>query len=99
MNLKPAKTKAEVQRVQCLWLRASLRLSAGQVATRYSFASQALNSGTPQHLIGAFLGHKDPQSTERYAHLETGPLVQGWNRHEQVRHQLGTKAQIGGANL
>jgi transposase len=33
MNLKQAKTKAEFQSVQCLWLRASLSLSAGQVAT------------------------------------------------------------------
>lgn len=33
MDLKQAKTKAEFQRVQCLWLRASLGLSADQVAT------------------------------------------------------------------
>ena len=33
MGLKQAKTKAEFQSVQCLWLRASLRLSADQVAT------------------------------------------------------------------
>jgi len=32
-GLKQAKTKAEFQSVQCLWLRASLRLSANQVAT------------------------------------------------------------------
>jgi hypothetical protein len=33
MDLKRAKTKAEFQRVQCLWLRASLDRSADQVAT------------------------------------------------------------------
>jgi hypothetical protein len=33
LDLKPAKTKAGFQRVQCLWLRASLQLSADQVAT------------------------------------------------------------------
>jgi transposase len=32
-NLKRAKTKGEFQRVQCLWLRASLGLSADRVAT------------------------------------------------------------------
>jgi hypothetical protein len=32
-GLKEAKTKAEFQSVQCLWLRASLKLSADQVAT------------------------------------------------------------------
>ena len=32
MELKQAKTKAEFQSVQCLWLRASLKLSADQVA-------------------------------------------------------------------
>ena len=31
-DLKQAKTKAEFQSVQCLWLRASLKLSADQVA-------------------------------------------------------------------
>jgi transposase len=33
MDLELAKTKGEFQRVQCLWLRASLGLSATQVAT------------------------------------------------------------------
>ena len=33
LDLKRAKTKGEFQRVQCLWLRASLGLSANQVAT------------------------------------------------------------------
>jgi transposase len=33
MGLKQAKTKAEFQSVQCLWLRASLGLTANQVAT------------------------------------------------------------------
>ena len=33
MALKLAKTKGEFQRVQCLWLRASLGLSADKVAT------------------------------------------------------------------
>jgi len=32
-SLKQAQTKAEFQRVQCLWLRASLGLTADQVAT------------------------------------------------------------------
>ena len=32
MDLRRAKTKGEFQRVQCLWLRASLGLSADQVA-------------------------------------------------------------------
>ena len=32
-GLKQAKTKAEFQSVQCVWLRASLKLSAEQVAT------------------------------------------------------------------
>ena len=31
--LKQAKSKAEFQRIQCLWLRASLGLNADQVAT------------------------------------------------------------------
>ena len=43
MGLKQAKTKAEFQSVQCLWLRASLRLSADQVATAIGWPVRFVN--------------------------------------------------------
>lgn len=36
---------------------------------RHSFASDAVNEGVPIAVIGALLGHRNPKSTQRYAHL------------------------------
>ena len=36
---------------------------------RHSFASDALNAGVPLALVGAMLGHRNPQTTARYAHV------------------------------
>lgn len=44
---------------------------------RHSFASDALNAGTPLPFVGAMLGHSNPQTTARYAHL-CRDVVQQW---------------------
>jgi integrase len=36
---------------------------------RHSFASQAISGGAPLAVVGALLGHSDPSTTARYAHL------------------------------
>ena len=41
---------------------------------RHSFASIAVASGMSLPLIGALLGHSQPQTTARYAHLSDDPL-------------------------
>jgi len=41
---------------------------------RHSYASQLASSGTGLHVIGALLGHSQPQTTHRYAHLFDDPL-------------------------
>jgi integrase len=41
---------------------------------RHSFASVAAASGQSLHVIGALLGHSQPQTTSRYAHLAADPL-------------------------
>lgn len=41
---------------------------------RHSAASDALASGVPLALVGAMLGHKHPQTTQRYAHLNDATL-------------------------
>jgi len=41
---------------------------------RHSFASVAVASGMSLPLIGALLGHSQPQTTARYAHLSDDPL-------------------------
>jgi len=41
---------------------------------RHSFASVAVGSGQSLPVIGALLGHSQPQTTARYAHLAADPL-------------------------
>jgi site-specific recombinase XerD len=36
---------------------------------RHSFASAGAAGGLSLPVIGALLGHKDPKTTQRYAHL------------------------------
>jgi site-specific recombinase XerD len=41
---------------------------------RHSYASQLVNGGASLPLIGALLGHSNPMTTARYAHLFSDPL-------------------------
>lgn len=41
---------------------------------RHTFASIAVSGGMSLPLIGALLGHSQPRTTARYAHLASGPL-------------------------
>ena len=41
---------------------------------RHTFASVAVSSGMSLPLIGALLGHSQPRTTARYAHLASGPM-------------------------
>jgi integrase len=41
---------------------------------RHSFASILVSAGLSLPLIGALLGHSNPQTTARYAHLMLDPL-------------------------
>jgi integrase len=59
------------------WMR--LRAKAGLEGVRlhdlrHSFASVAVAGGASLPIIGALLGHSQPQTTARYAHLSADPL-------------------------
>lgn len=41
---------------------------------RHSAASEMINAGVDIFTVGGVLGHKDPRSTKRYAHLNTASL-------------------------
>ena len=41
---------------------------------RHSFASVAVSGGLSLPIIGALLGHSQPQTTQRYAHLAADPM-------------------------
>jgi len=43
---------------------------------RHSFASVGVNSGHSLMLVGALLGHSNPGTTSRYAHLSDDPLLE-----------------------
>lgn len=51
---------------------------------RHSFASLAAGSGASLPLIGGLLGHSQPQTTARYAHLASNPL-------REVNETVGAK--------
>src|SRR5262249_40608430 len=42
---------------------------------RHSFASVAVAAGDSLFLIGKMLGHRQAQTTERYAHIRTDPVL------------------------
>ena len=44
---------------------------------RHSFASIAVAGGMSLPIIGALLGHSQPATTARYAHLSSDPLKAG----------------------
>jgi integrase len=50
---------------------------------RHSFASVALSNGATLPIIGRLLGHTQPQTTMRYAHLADDPVREVANRTAQ----------------
>lgn len=65
--------------LQNTWER--LRVAAGLPEVRihdlrHSFASVAIASGASLPMIGKLLGHRNPQTTQRYAHLADDPVFQ-----------------------
>jgi len=61
------------------WIKIRARAGIADVRIhdlRHSFASVAAATGSSLPVIGALLGHKQPQTTARYAHLAADPLQQ-----------------------
>jgi integrase len=48
---------------------------------RHSFASSLVGAGLSLPIIGALLGHSEPRTTSRYAHLAHDPLREAVERH------------------
>jgi integrase len=47
---------------------------------RHNFASHLVSSGASLHIVGKLLGHTQPQTTARYAHLADNPLREAANK-------------------
>lgn len=54
---------------------------------RHTFASVAVSNGVSLHIVGGLLGHTQPRTTARYAHLAADPLIEA---AELVGGKLGT---------
>ncbi|MEW6659697.1 MAG: site-specific integrase [Thermodesulfobacteriota bacterium] len=62
--------------------------------TRHSLASQAINRGVSERIVGDMLGHKTAASTRRYAKMRAESLKQMWENPdtEQVAKATVTEA-------
>ena len=65
--------------VQRAWERARKAAGIGNVHfhdLRHSAASEMVNAEVPLYTVGKLLGHRDPRSTQRYAHLSADTLAE-----------------------
>jgi integrase len=60
---------------------------------RHSYASQLVSGGASLPLIGALLGHSNPLTTSRYAHLFRDPLKEATERVGAVIEAAGKPAK------
>jgi len=72
-----AKPGSHLVNLQKPWRRIRAKADLDDVRIhdlRHSFASVAASSGLSLPMIGALLGHTQPQTTQRYAHLANDPV-------------------------
>jgi integrase len=82
-------TGKPLQGIQSFWHR--IRAAAGLEGVRlhdlrHTYASHLVSGGMSLHMVGRLLGHTQPGTTARYAHLADDPLREATNR-------LGDKMQ------
>jgi site-specific recombinase XerD len=57
---------------------------------RHTFASFGVSDGVAIAMVGSLLGHKNPSTTQRYAHLLTDPRQQASTKiSEAIKDALG----------
>ena len=61
---------------------------------RHSFASFLASSGQSLIVIGALLGHTQPATTARYAHLLDDPLRAATDRVGSLMENIGKKDKV-----
>jgi integrase len=87
----PGQRRGEpVQNIEWVWKfvreRAGLAPSDRLYDLRHSFASVGAGGGLSLPIIGALLGHTNPRTTSRYAHLADDPLREAANKIGAVIH-------------
>ena len=61
---------------------------------RHTFASLLASAGVSLHMVGALLGHTQPQTTHRYAHLYDEPLREATERVGAVVTAAGEGSDV-----
>jgi site-specific recombinase XerD len=61
--------------------------------TRHSLASQAINRGVSERIVGDMLGHKTRSSTRRYAKMKADTLKQVWGELGEEAASVSTHEQ------
>jgi integrase len=85
--LFPGRTRNHLTDVKGPWLKVCERAKLKGVRIhdlRHSFASHLVSSRVSLPIVGKLLGHTQPQTTARYAHLADNPLREAANRFPAV---------------
>lgn len=75
------------RRVYEHWRRAAAKAGVKATCyegTRHSLASQAINRGVSERVVGDMLGHKNSKSTRRYAKMKAESLKQVWGEMDEM---------------
>lgn len=83
----PGRTGAHLKDLKGPWAKVCkmAKLSGVRIHDlRHSFASHLVSSGVSLPIVGKLLGHTQPQTTARYAHLADNPLREAANRFPAV---------------
>jgi hypothetical protein len=59
--------------------------------TKHSMATDAIRRGVPERHLQAFLGHKNVQSTRRYAFLADNAMVEVLRKPTEAQRQVSDK--------
>ena len=62
--------------------------------TRHSLASQAINRGVSERIVGDMLGHKTLSSTRRYAKMKAATLKEVWGEPEKKEELKGQVIEL-----
>lgn len=73
--------------------RAGIKVTCYE-GTRHSLASQAINRGVSERIVGDMLGHKCKASTTRYAKMRTETLKQVWELSPATVPKLSPGAKV-----
>ena len=63
---------------------------------RHTYASSLVSRGVSLHIVGRLLGHTQPQTTARYAHLDDDALRAATNDFAEVVEAgpVGSKVEV-----